>query len=199
MGLLRDPRAGAPCKRKEIPPSLRAGAVFFRDYDVIIPRGLLRDPRGGAPCKRMKSNASKLRFEVFLNLQGLDCKQACVNTPVNLKTRAEPGRCFSFFCGGRGIRTPGSVYQNNGFQDRRIRPLCHSSVARKSTFFFTFYPFFQLKCFFALLLLKNNFNNFTDFRADTNVQTDLNLNIFYICCIYVTYVFSIKLIVYIFV
>ena len=28
--------------------------------------------------------------------------------------------------GGRGIRTPGTL-RYNGFQDRRIRPLCHSS------------------------------------------------------------------------
>ncbi len=31
-----------------------------------------------------------------------------------------------FFGGGRGIRTPGGVTLN-GFQYRRIRPLCHSS------------------------------------------------------------------------
>ena len=35
-------------------------------------------------------------------------------------------------CGGeRGIRTPGGVTLN-GFQDRRIRPLCHFS-GRKGT------------------------------------------------------------------
>ena len=33
---------------------------------------------------------------------------------------------FSRFCGERGIRTPGPV-TDNGFQDRRIRPLCHFS------------------------------------------------------------------------
>ena len=33
---------------------------------------------------------------------------------------------FSFFCGERGIRTPGAS-QLNGFQDRRNRPLCHLS------------------------------------------------------------------------
>jgi hypothetical protein len=32
------------------------------------------------------------------------------------------------FCGERGIRTPGPVTVN-GFQDRRIRPLCHLSGA----------------------------------------------------------------------
>ncbi len=33
------------------------------------------------------------------------------------------------FCGERGIRTPGPVTVN-GFQDRRIRPLCHLSGAK---------------------------------------------------------------------
>ena len=30
-------------------------------------------------------------------------------------------------CGERGIRTPGTL-RYNGFQDRRIRPLCHLSI-----------------------------------------------------------------------
>ena len=34
-----------------------------------------------------------------------------------------------FFCGERGIRTPGGVTLN-GFQDRRIRPLCHFSLTK---------------------------------------------------------------------
>ena|GEM_PF-7084905 len=33
----------------------------------------------------------------------------------------------SALCGERGIRTPGGVTLN-GFQDRRIRPLCHLSL-----------------------------------------------------------------------
>ena len=33
---------------------------------------------------------------------------------------------LQFVCGERGIRTPGPV-KINGFQDRRIRPLCHLS------------------------------------------------------------------------
>ena len=36
---------------------------------------------------------------------------------------------FVFSCGERGIRTPGPVTVN-GFQDRRIRPLCHLSGAK---------------------------------------------------------------------
>ena len=40
-----------------------------------------------------------------------------------------------FFCGERGIRTPGTS-QYNGFQDRRNRPLCHLSK-----------PLFKSACF----------------------------------------------------
>ncbi len=36
--------------------------------------------------------------------------------------------------GERGIRTPGTS-QFNGFQDRRIRPLCHFSAAKVDSFF----------------------------------------------------------------
>ena len=35
-------------------------------------------------------------------------------------------KAFSL-CRGGGIRTPGTS-RYNGFQDRRIRPLCHSSL-----------------------------------------------------------------------
>ncbi len=37
--------------------------------------------------------------------------------------------------GERGIRTPGPVTVN-GFQDRRIRPLCHLSAAKVRVQFF---------------------------------------------------------------
>ena len=42
-------------------------------------------------------------------------------------------------CGERGIRTPGGVTLN-GFQDRRIRPLCHLSVLRRQKY--TFFRYF---------------------------------------------------------
>ena len=42
---------------------------------------------------------------------------------------------LSFFGGERGIRTPGPVTVN-GFQDRRIRPLCHLSAAKVRFQFF---------------------------------------------------------------
>ncbi len=37
--------------------------------------------------------------------------------------------------GERGIRTPGPVTVN-GFQDRRIRPLCHLSIAAANILYF---------------------------------------------------------------
>ena len=38
--------------------------------------------------------------------------------------------------GERGIRTPGGVTLN-GFQDRRIRPLCHFSAAKVAFFLYS--------------------------------------------------------------
>ena len=43
-----------------------------------------------------------------------------------ISARASSALIFFFICGERGIRTPGPV-KINGFQDRRIRPLCHLS------------------------------------------------------------------------
>ena len=45
----------------------------------------------------------------------------------NKKPRLMAWPLNGFCCRGGGIRTPGAL-QLNGFQDRRIRPLCHSSV-----------------------------------------------------------------------
>ncbi len=43
--------------------------------------------------------------------------------------KAHPSFSKGGHCGERGIRTPGPVTVN-GFQDRRIRPLCHLSGAK---------------------------------------------------------------------
>ena len=48
----------------------------------------------------------------------------------------------SFSGGKRGIRTPGPV-KINGFQDRRIRPLCHLSVCKDTNFFHSCKIFFH--------------------------------------------------------
>ena len=51
---------------------------------------------------------------------------------------------MDFSCGERGIRTPGTS-RFNGFQDRRIRPLCHLSEADKSRIFFQSKKYFYQK------------------------------------------------------
>ncbi len=58
-------------------------------------------------------------------------KRACAK-------QKSPSTCrgFSFFSGERGIRTPGT-FRYNGFQDRRIKPLCHFSGAKVGGFFKT--------------------------------------------------------------
>ena len=43
-----------------------------------------------------------------------------------LKMTNAPSGAFVFFGGERGIRTPGPITVN-GFQDRRVKPLCHFS------------------------------------------------------------------------
>ena len=45
-----------------------------------------------------------------------------------LKNKKPTTIVMGFFCGERGIRTPGGVTLNS-FQDCRIRPLCHFSYA----------------------------------------------------------------------
>tara|TARA_Y100001935_G_scaffold216372_1_gene188131 strand:- start:386 stop:616 length:231 start_codon:yes stop_codon:yes gene_type:complete len=51
-----------------------------------------------------------------------------------IKRKSSSRNCeMSFFGGERGIRTPGGVTLN-GFQDRRIRPLCHFSAAKVQYF-----------------------------------------------------------------
>ena len=62
-------------------------------------------------------------------------------------------------CGGkRGIRTPGAS-QLIGFQDRRIRPLCHLSE-RKGTTFFLFCKIFRKKLKFRTIFC--NFASWND-------------------------------------
>src|SRR5690606_17666395 len=49
--------------------------------------------------------------------------------PLKQKTTPPSSAWSSLVRRGGGIRTPGT-FRFNGFQDRRIRPLCHSSVFR---------------------------------------------------------------------
>ncbi len=62
---------------------------------------------------------------------GFFCFEYSLEPSVQTRTKQKkPAHCAGFWnCGERGIRTPGPVTVN-GFQDRRIRPLCHLSDAK---------------------------------------------------------------------
>ena len=79
---------------------------------------------------------------------------------------------FTALCGGkRGIRTPGPV-KINGFQDRRIRPLCHLS-RRKGTTFFRFCKIFLKKLNFLAI-----FSTFVSWKC--NIITHPSKNRFFL-------------------
>ena len=83
--------------------------------------GLLRDPKKGRVHNHKNPQAAlRLCFLVFFTSQNKFC--------LFLKTKNPQLTLWVFFCGERGIRTPGGVTLNS-FQDCRIRPLCHFSYA----------------------------------------------------------------------
>lgn len=69
---------------------------------------------------KMKNRTSCRAFFI----SRIPCKRTCGTREM----KKAPSGSFIFDCGERGIRTPGGVTLN-GFQDRRIRPLCHLSGA----------------------------------------------------------------------
>ena len=77
--------------------------------------------RGGALLNKLKLKG-QAAFGAF-PVQGLT--GAGLPTALHEKSPAQSAE-LQFVCGERGIRTPGPV-KINGFQDRRIRPLCHLS------------------------------------------------------------------------
>ncbi len=76
--------------------------------------------RGEYTKHKNPQTALRLCFLVFIHKQ----KQVLL-VP---KTKNPQLLLWVFFCGERGIRTPGGVTLNS-FQDCRIRPLCHFSLA----------------------------------------------------------------------
>ena len=68
-----------------------------------------------------KSKTALCIYTYFSHLTILDCM-------IFLHTKNPQLQLWVFFCGERGIRTPGGVTLNS-FQDCRIRPLCHFSFA----------------------------------------------------------------------
>ena len=81
---------------------------------------MYHDSINGIPGKHETQNKHSLFDFVFSSAHSSIAWLASENTKPITKV-------MGFFCGERGIRTPGGVTLN-GFQDRRIRPLCHASV-----------------------------------------------------------------------
>ena len=69
------------------------------------------------------------------------CSSAPTDGIINKKSTTSV-ILFFVFGGERGIRTPGPV-KINGFQDRRIRPLCHLSSDKSRTLFWIDQIFFK--------------------------------------------------------
>ena len=86
----------------------------------------LRAPHPSSPARRggvKQIEAQRSAAFRAFSVQGLT--GAGLPTALYEKSPAQSAE-LQFVCGERGIRTPGPV-KINGFQDRRIRPLCHLS------------------------------------------------------------------------
>jgi hypothetical protein len=84
---------------------------------VGITRLRLVNPEGEASNQKALAPSSRGPFFVSVRL-------SCAQTSGYEKSPEIQG---FLVCGERGIRTPGGLTLN-GFQDRRIRPLCHLSI-----------------------------------------------------------------------
>ena len=97
----------------------------------------LRAPHPSSPARRGGAKQIEAQrpaaFRAF-SVQGLT--GAGLPTALYEKSPAQSAE-LQLVCGERGIRTPGPV-KINGFQDRRIRPLCHLS---KVEFYFARFIF----------------------------------------------------------
>jgi hypothetical protein len=76
---------------------------------------------------RSKKNVSEITPKDGVILQNFAL--ICIFYQLKRPENHQFASIFRLLSGERGIRTPGSV-TFNGFQDRRIRPLCHLSGAK---------------------------------------------------------------------
>ena len=138
----------------------------------------IRDWLRSASAARLSLASPAGSLQKVCTTQGVDeSTQFCfhIATPhkqVCVRSAAKTKRCrfidislLRFFCGKRGIRTPGPV-KINGFQDRRIRPLCHLS-RRKGTTFFRLCKFFLKK-----LKFKVKFYTFVGWKCNVITQVE---------------------------
>jgi hypothetical protein len=101
----------------------RSNAEPFGEDFVVLWRDCCAIPEGGSQIKKQPRLAAVMFFiaRYLAQMQSLLVRISC---------NKKPRECGVLFDGGeRGIRTPGPVTVN-GFQDRRIRPLCHLSFSK---------------------------------------------------------------------
>ncbi len=83
------------------------------------------EPIAPASCWQHRPSIGAQLMMVTLTRTAADSRASHPDPPSNNKR----GRMAPLLFGGEGgIRTPGRVLPVNGFQDRRIRPLCHLSA-----------------------------------------------------------------------
>ena len=122
--------------------------LYSKTLQGLLPAVVI--PKGGSPAKGFKQPQQAVDFFVsYIGLQ-INLHQCWIQKKQCSLTWA----LFESFCGKGGIRTPGPV-KVNGFQDRRIRPLCHLSVCKGTLFFQTDKVF--LKLFSNYLYINNKF------------------------------------------
>ena len=95
--------------------------MYERNYSIEQVRKAAKENYGSF------NPSAKVGYYIFLSVNINDI------TEIKKPTTKVAG----FFCGERGIRTPGGVTLNS-FQDCRIRPLCHFSNGCKYNLFFCF-------------------------------------------------------------
>ena len=124
----------------------REGLATPQTFGLLRYAHPFRSPRGPLQNSKLISGLYKSLFFIVITL----CSNkfgSINNNEKGFDFHRSPEINFEF-CGERGIRTPGPV-KINGFQDRRIRPLCHLS-RRKSITNFAFYQILR-----AFLLHQN--------------------------------------------
>ena len=101
-----------------------------RGFAVRIPhRDLLPHPSQGFVPTSLSGICSHIPLSQGFAPVGRTSLPACggaLQDTTKNRVQVNLTRFFAVSCGERGIRTPGPV-KINGFQDRRIRPLCHLS------------------------------------------------------------------------
>ncbi len=89
----------------------------------------MEEGRGGKVVRRIEKAARCAELYAPLEYNKRRIPLGLLRLSLILKLSLE----VETWCGERGIRTPGTL-PYNGFQDRRIRPLCHFSEGKGKIF-----------------------------------------------------------------